>query len=97
METKKVQLKQQLTAAVELFIDSLFDRVESELKQKTNPNDGIKERHMSAKEVRAYYGGISDATLRRHEEKGLRRMPSRKNCNRLFKFSECERYFNQKK
>lgn len=93
----KMQLKEQLTAAVELFVDSLFERIESEILKPPQEDIKCTEKIMTASEVCKYYG-FSLSTLRRHEQNGLNRVNKcQKNKNRIFKLTECEKYFNQKK
>lgn len=92
-----MQLKEQLNAAVELFIDSLFERIESEVLKPPKECSKDNEKILSAVEVCRYYG-FSLSTLRRHEQNGLARMNKNlKNKNRMFKLSTCENYFNSKK
>ena len=101
MYLSKQEFKEELAPIVEAFINGFVDVMYRKFEEKDVTNKEsiimLQERIMTAKEVCAYYGKISNSTLRRHEQNGLRRMPSLKNKNRMFRFTECERYFNQKK
>lgn len=87
--------EQQFIKAVGALAKVLINRFEPERLAGVKPGS-FKERILNAKEVCDYYG-FSLSTLRRHEQKGLKRMnESLKNKNRMFKFTTCEKHFNQK-
>lgn len=101
MYLSKHEFKEEIAPVIEAFINGFVDVLYKQFTEKATANQEStlkpQERIMTAKQVCAYYGNISKSTLRRHEETGLRRMPSLRNKNRMFRFTECERYFNQKK
>lgn len=101
MYLSKQEFKEEISPVVEAFVSGIIDVFYKVLEDEAKINKKTfaqpQERIMTAQQVCAYYGGFHNSTLRRHEANGLKRMSSLKNTNRMFKFSECERYFNSKK
>lgn len=88
--------KEQLLEAAEKFIDLLFEKIHEEMLD--NQTEGglatSPEKYLTVKEVCEYYR-ISKTTLELRIREGLRFNQARKNCNRTFKFSECERFLTK--
>lgn len=90
-------LEHELARAANRLVSIIIEKVKNEFLITEAPMGKKEEIIMNAKEVCDYYG-FSIATLRRHEQNGLKRMnESLKNKNRMFKLTTCEKYFNQKK
>lgn len=100
MYLSKQEFKEEFSPVVESFVRGMVDVFYRIYEEQANVNKKTfaqpQERIMNATEVCDYYG-FKASTLRRHQQKGLQAILSKKGCNRMFKFSECERYFNQNK
>jgi hypothetical protein len=88
--------KEQLLEAAEKFIDLLFEKIHEELLDNQAEENAISspEKHLTFKEVCDYYR-ISKTTLEIRIREGLKFNQARKNCNRTFKFSECEKFLTK--
>ena len=92
----KQNLEERLDEATKGLIDLIIKTIEEQIIENGKLIEKTTEKVMNAKEVCDYYG-FSLATLRRHEQQGLKRINvSLKNKNRMFKLTECEKYFNKK-
>lgn len=100
MYLSKQEFKEEIAPIIEAFVSGFVDVMyrKFEEEETTSKESTVKsqEKIMTAKEVCEYYN-FHDSTLRRREAEGLKRMPSHKYKNRMFRFTECERFFNQKK
>lgn len=90
--------KEQLLEAAEKFIDLLFEKISEQNRLDTTDERTVlqPDKLLTVQEVCDYYR-IKKTTLERCIRDGLKFIQARKNCNRTFRYSECERYFNQKK
>lgn len=95
MKDVNKNLEDALYEATKGFVNVIIKKLEEQISKTQVPMKETNEKVMSAKDVCVYYG-FSLSTLNRHEQKGLKRMKSAKHVNRMFKFSVCEKYFNQK-
>jgi hypothetical protein len=84
--------KNQLLSSFEAFLDEALSS-KNEQKDQHEQKDGKKEKLLTSKEVCSYFQ-ISLTTLERRIREGLKYSQAVKKGNRLFRLSDCEKFFN---